>query len=384
MDPLFQASPHKGSAVVYGVYDSSGQPFSIRLKDFFIDRSRVGIKEKSYFFHLLGTMLDAGIPIVQALNVLAKKTKHERFARIVNTLAYDVERGRLLSQSMSKFPDLFKESEMGVIRSGEAVGNLPQLLFKLSDQTARAHALLLKVRGALIYPVTVLFALLVSGAIVVSVVIPRLSQFFEQANVTMPFATRFILSAGQWLLQFPWLILSVLAVIFLTITLSLGTDSGKRRWDAFSMRLPFAGDVIRKLNVARFVQMFSILIEAGVPVNEAIRIAGGALQNSLYKDFIVFLRQEVEQGKKLAPVLEEAPFLFPETVSAMVSVGESTGQLGKIADKLAAHYENEVQNTLTDMTALLEPLVIIFVGVAVGIFALALLGPIFSLSTLVA
>jgi len=141
---------------------------------------------------------------------------------------------------------------------------------------------------------------------------------------------------------------------------------------------------VRKLNVAKFVQLLSLLVEAGVPIHEAIGISGGAMNNSLYKDFLKKLKSNVEHGEKIAENLAKAPFLFPETVVAMVSVGENTGQLGLIAEKLAVHYEREVTNSLDNFTTILEPLVIIIVGIAVGILALALLGPIFSLSTLVA
>lgn len=380
---LMKKPSEKETSVVYGVYSSVGQPFSVRMRDFFIDRKKVGVKERSYFFHLLGVMLDAGIPIMRALKVLSKKTENPRFARIVNTLAYDVERGKLMSQSMAKFPDVFKESEVGIVRSGEAIGNLSVLLFKLARQTERTHALLLKVRGALIYPITVLIALLISGAIVVTVVIPRIEEFFTQANFDMPFLTELVLKSGTFFIQFSWLILVILVLLILVISFYAGTEAGRRKVDVWALSMGFMGDVIRKLNVSRFVQVLSLLVEAGVPIHEAIRIATGAMNNSLYKDFLSQLRQAVERGEKIAVNLEKAPFLFPETVVAMISVGEGSGQLGMISEKLAAHYEQEVEHSLENFTTILEPIVIVIVGLAVGILALALLGPIFSLSTLV-
>lgn len=380
---LMKRPSEKETSVVYGVYNSAGQPFSVRMRDFFIDRKRVKIKDKSYFFHLLAVMLDAGIPIMRALKVLSKKTDNPRFARVINTLAYDVERGRVMSQSMTKFPDVFKESEVGVIRSGETIGNLSLLLFKLARQTERTHALLLKTRGALIYPATVLVALLISGAIVVTVVIPRIQEFFVQGNFEMPFITRLVLGLGTFFIEFSWLFVVLLFFFILLASFYASTEGGKRRVDIWMLSAVLMGDVIRKLNVAKFVQILSLLVEAGVPINDAIRIAGGAMNNTLYKEFLNDLRAHVERGEKIADHLAEAPFLFPETVVAMVSVGESSGQLGKISEKLATHYEQEVEHSLENFTTLLEPIVIVIVGVAVGVLALALLGPIFSLSTLV-
>ncbi len=380
---LMNKASEKETSVVYGVYSSVGQPFSVRMQDFFIDRKKVSVKDKSYFFHLLAVMIDAGIPIMKALKVLSKKTENLRFARIINTLAYDVERGKLMSVSMQKFPDVFKESEIGIVRSGESIGNMGLLLNKLAKQTERTHSLYLKVRGALIYPITVLIALMISGAIVVTVVIPKIGEFFVQADAELPFLTEMVLKGGTFFINFMWLFVIGIVFLVLLATFYAGTESGKQRLDVWALSLTFVGDTVRKLNVAKFIQLLSLLVEAGVPIHEAIRIAGGSVSNSLYKQFLGELRYGVERGEKIADNLAKAPFLFPETVVAMVSVGENSGQLGKISEKLATHYEQEVENSLANFTTILEPVVIVMVGVAVGVLALALLGPIFSLSTLV-
>jgi type IV pilus assembly protein PilC len=382
-NPSLMRESEKETTVVYGVYNSSAQPFAVRVNDFFIDRKKVSVQEKSYFFHLLAVMLDAGIPIMKSLKVLSKKTTHPRFARVINTLAYDVERGKLLSQSMMKFPDVFKESETGVIRSGETIGNLVNLLFKLSTRTARTHALYLKVRGALMYPATVIVALIASGMIVISVVVPKIEEFFTQADSELPFITRFVLGFGEVMMSYFWLGVILLVAAVMVGSFYFGTENGKRWFDGFSLRLFFVRDLVRKLNVARFVQILSLLIEAGVPIHEAIKISSGAVGNTLYKDFLLVLQSGVERGEKIADNLAKAPFLFPETVVAMISVGENSGKLGPISEKLATHYEDEVEAALTNFTTLLEPIVIVVVGVCVGVLALALLGPIFSLSTLV-
>ncbi len=374
----------KDTSVVYGVYDSSSQPFPVRLNDFFIDRQRIGVQEKSYFYHLLGVMLDAGIPIMRCLKVLTKKTENQRFSRVINTMQYDIEHGKTLSQSMAKFPGVFRESEVGIVKSGEAIGNLAQLLFKLAYQTERSHTLYLKVRGALVYPTTVLVALFISGAIVVTTVIPRLDEFFTQADFQMPFLTRAVLTGGRFMINFSWLLLILVVFLSLVGSFYVSTEKGKYKFDRFMLSAPLIHHVVRKVNVAKFVQLLSLLVEAGVPINEAIRISGGAMNNRLYKDFLNKLRVKVEQGEKIALSLQEAPFLFPETVVAMVSVGENTGQLAMISEKLAVHYEREVEHALDNFTTLLEPMVTVLVGLAVAVLAVALLGPIFSLSSLVA
>lgn len=370
--------------VVYGVYDSKSQPFAVRFEDFWIDRKRVKVQDKSYFFHLLAVMIDAGIPIMRALKLLSKKTENPRFARVVNTMAYDVERGKKMSQSMAKFPDVFLDSEIGVVKSAESIGTMSDLLFKLAEQTGRSHALLMKVRGALVYPVTVLIALMISGAIVVTTVIPRLKDFFEQGNVEMPFSTRLVLGVGNFFFSFGWFALIAALLVAVGLSFYVNSEMGRRKFDALLLRTVWVRDVVRKVNVARFVQLMSILVTAGVPIHEAIRIASEAMNNRLYKDFLNQLRHSVERGERIAENLEKAPFLFPETVSAMVGVGENSGSLGPVSEKLAKQYEQEVEHALENFTTVLEPVVIGIVGVAVGVLALALLGPIFSLSSLVA
>ncbi len=382
MEDLSKQS-EKETSVVYGVYDSSSQPFMVKMRDFFVDRQKVKISDKSYFFHLLAVMLDAGIPIMRSLKILSKKTENLRFARVINTMAHDVERGKKMSQSMTKFPDIFKEAEIGVIKSGEAIGNLGHLLFKLAEQTERAHALYLKVRGALIYPITVLIALMISGIIVVSIVIPQLQEFFTQANFEMPWITEFVMIAGGLMIKFSWFLIMIAVVFVLLASFYASTENGRRKIDTKLLDTIWIKDVVRKLNVARFVQLLALLVEAGVPIHDAIRISSEAMNNRLYKDFLVTLRRNVERGEKIAENLVQAPFLFPETVTSMISVGENTGQLGLISEKLAVHYEREVEHSLENFTTILEPIVIVIVGLAVGVLALALLGPIFSLSTLV-
>lgn len=383
MSELLQKPSERETSVVYGVYDSRMQPFSVRFRDFFIDRKNVSIKDKSYFYHLLGVMIDAGIPIMKALKVLSKKTENERFARIINTLAYDVERGKKISQSMTKFPDIFKESEIGIIKSGETIGNMADLLFKLAAQTERTNNLIMKVRGALIYPITVLVALMISGAIVVTSVIPKIRDFFVQANADIPPLTDFVLNIGTFFINFSWFILIMVLILSLSFSIYVNTEAGKRRFDRFLLSTVWVNDVIRKLNVATFVQLLSILVGAGVAIHEAIRIAAESMSNILYKDYLMGLKQDVERGERIAENLAEAPFLFPETVTAMISVGETTGSLSNIANKLAKHYEREVEQSLENFTTILEPIVIVFVGLMVAVMALALLGPIFSLSSLV-
>ncbi len=369
--------------VVYGVYDSNKQPFWVRLNDFLVDRSGVNIKEKSYFFHLMAVMLDAGVPILKTLQVLTNKVENPHFRRVVNTMAYDVEHGKKLSDAMSKFPDVFDDSEIGVVRSGEAVGNLNQILFKLAKQLENLYALSLKVRGAMVYPITVVVALGVAMGVVLTFVIPQLEDFFSQSGITLPKLTVAVLSMSRFLSNNWWLVLLLILLAFMIFSFYVNTKMGKMKWDRFKLNMPIFGELIRKSTLSKLVRMLGVLVHAGIPINKALQILSDSSGNQLYKLKLRDVKEAVETGTKLSDALSTTPFLFPPTVTQMLQVGEQSASLAKTSEKVADHYEMEVDHAVGNMTTVLEPVVIVVVGLAVAVFALAILGPIFSLSEIV-
>lgn len=373
----------KTDDVVYGVYDSTKQPFWVRFNDFLVDRSKVNLKEKSYFFHLMAVMLDSGIPILKTLQVLINKVDNPHFRRVVNTLAYDVEHGKKLSDAMSKFPQVFSDAEVGVVRSGESVGNLESVLFKLSEQLEKTYALYLKVKGALVYPVVVLLALVVALWIVLTMVIPKLEDFFLQSDVSLPWLTLAVLSLSRFVAGYWWFILLLVLLGFALWSFWVNTRMGKVKWDRFKLNLPIFGELIRKSLVSKLVRMMGVLLHAGLPINKTLSILAAASGNELYKMKLTDVKHAVEKGEKVSENLADTPFLFTETVTQMLQIGEQSASLGKASEKVADHYEMEVDHAVKNMTTMLEPVIIILVGVAVAIVALAILGPIFSLSDVV-
>ena len=373
----------KEENVIYGVYDAAKQPFWVRANDFLVDRGNINLKEKSYFFHLMAVMLYAGLPILKTLQVLTNKVESTRLRRVVNTLAYDVEHGRKLSDAMSKFPDVFDESEIGVVRSGESIGNLNQVLFKLAKQLESLYGLGLKVKGAMVYPVTVLCALGVAMWVVLTFVIPKLEEFFIESEMALPKLTLVVLALSRFTASFWWLILIVLLLFFALWSLYVNTRMGRLRWDRFKLNMPVFGDVIKKSLLSRIIRMLGVLTHAGLPINKTLSILADASGNTLYKIKLGGVKEAVERGEKISDTLADTPFLFPETVTQMLQVGEQSASISQTAEKVADHYEMEVDHAVRNMTTVLEPLIIIVVGIAVAVVALAILGPIFSLSDLV-
>lgn len=364
--------------IVYGVTDMASRSMWQRFDDFLVERSHVSIDEKAYFFHLMAVMLDAGLPILKVLKVLALRTSNHRFRRVINTLAYNVENGKNLSDAMSKFPDIFSESEIGVVRSGEAVGHLDQMLFKLADQLEKDRTLTHKITNMLWYPAIVLSVLVLVAAVIIIFVIPTLSAFFQASGVELPYLTRFFISVSSFLGKYWWLLLLVFIAIYAIFTAYIRSDYGRFRWDYAKLTMPIIGDILRKTLIARFVLLLSVLVESGLPINRTLEITAGAMGNDVYKRKILHVRDKVEAGERISDNLKNASLLFPDTVVNMLTIGETSASLGTISNKLATHYLREVDSTVKRVTTVFEPLVLLVVALFVALLAVAVLQPLFS------
>ncbi len=372
--------------VIYGYYDSAAQPLWTRIDDFMIDHSRVPLEEKAYFFHLLAVMIDAGIPLVQSLQILSNRTNHERFRRILDTIVFSVAQGKKFSEAMARFPDVFGDMETGVVKSGEAAGNLDKMLFRLSEQLDKSHDLQVKLITASVYPLVVLLTLIVVASGMLVWVIPSLVGLLKEGGLAesdFPPATRALIGISNVIQYYWWALISGAVVAYLLFKIYKQSDNGRYKWDLFRLRIPVVGTLIRKVLVLRFVSMLGILFESGLPVIQSLQIIATSLNSELYRLKTWEVIGKVQQGQKISESLADSPFLFPETVSQMIGVAEKSASVGLISEKIAAHYDREIDNALKRLTSLFEPLMIILVGVTVAILALAILTPIFQLSSLV-
>ncbi len=372
--------------VIYGVYNNENAGLFVKLNDFFIDRSSVGLKDKSYFFHMLAVMVDAGIPVVAATKSLAARTENPRLGRILNTLAHSCEHGSTLADSMSRFETIFEESEIGIVRAGEETGKLNTMLFKLSAQLDKNHDLYLKLWGAAVYPIAVLCVLVLVSIGMLVWVFPSLMSLLTQGGVTeanLPLATKVLLNLQRAVTGYWWAILAGVLVFYGTFNVYVGSDYGAYRWDYFKLKFPIVGGLLRKLYVLQFVSLVGLLIEAGLPVIRAISITGGAISNKLYKLKTQEVMSAVRDGRKISESLMDSNFLFPAEVVQMLNVGESSASLGKISEKIADQYQREIDNGLKKISSVFEPVMILFVGLFVALLALAIMAPIFNLSNVV-
>ncbi|MBD3330557.1 hypothetical protein GF354_03425 [Candidatus Peregrinibacteria bacterium] len=370
--------------VIYGLYDNSQAGLWVRFNDFLIDRSKVTVKDKSYFFHMLAVMVDAGISMYQALAALVNRTDNLRFRRILNTLRHEVEQGKTLSASMQRFDDVFDESEIGIVKSGEATGRLDQMLFKLSEKLDKRNDLNMKLWGAAIYPIVV-FSVLVLVAVGMLVwIFPSLLALLAEGGVSgsaLPLATRMLMYFQNALVNYWWLILLLAFGVYGIFVFYKGTEQGRYKLDYFWLKLPIFGPLVRKVYVLRFIDMMGMLIESGLPVIRALEITGNSMTNEIYKLNTKSLIEDVTTGQKISKNLKEVPFLFPPEVSQMLSVGEASASLSSVSEKISEQYGREIDNSLKKLSSIFEPVMILVVGLFVAMLALAIMAPIFNLSS---
>jgi type IV pilus assembly protein PilC len=287
---------------------------------------------------------------------------------------------------MARFPEVFTEAEIGVIRAGEAAGNLNRMLFRLSDETEKSHELQLKLISAATYPVIILITLIAITIGMIVWVVPTLTNLLLEGGLTeeqFPFATKLLLSISSGLKNYWWLILLVLLLAYGIYRLYKSTHAGRFQIDYAKLRIPVVGNLVRKVLVLRFVSLLGILTESGLPVLKTLQIIGGSVNNALYRTKTFEVVKKVRAGEKISENLMDAPFLFPETVTQMLNIGEVSASLGSISTKIAKHYDREIDHSLRRLTSLFEPIMILFVGLIVALLALAILMPIFDLTTLV-
>ncbi len=371
--------------VIYGLYNNSNSSLWVRINDFLIDNSRVKLKDKSYFFHMLAVMVDAGIPLVPAIKSLANRTKNKRFQRVLNTVAYHCERGVNFADAMNRFEDVFDDAEIGIVRSAEATGKMHVLLFRLSDQLDKRYDLYLRLWTASVYPMAV-FAILVLVVVgMLAWVLPTLLNLLLESGVpfeNLPKATLVLIFLKNVLIDYWWLVLIVILGLFSVFHIYKNTYYGGIKIDYMKLNIPIVGNLLKKIFVLRFISLLGILIDSGLPVIDSLKISGNSLKNHIYRLKVQEVINNVKIGQRISDILKKSPFLFSPEIVDMINIGEKSASLGRVSEKIGDEYTREIDNNLKQLTSIFEPIMILIVGVFVGILALAIMVPIFNLSNI--
>ncbi len=339
---------------------------------------RIKNHDKIIFARNLSSMLEAGLAISRALSVIERQTKNAGLKKIVISLNDDIKKGKALSVAMKTFPDVFPPMFVSMVMSGEESGKLAGALNVVASQMEKTYLLQKKIKGALMYPSVIIVAMLGIAVFMLIYIVPTLTKTFKEIGTELPASTKFIIWISDTFQAHMVLVLiSILAVVALLV-IAGRTKQGKRMFDYIFLRIPVISELVRKSNSAKTTRTLSSLLSSGVSVVESLNITKDVLQNSYYKEVIEKAKLNIEIGAPISDVFAKADKLYPVFVGEMISVGEETGDLGGTLLKVAVFYEEEVEQKTKDMSTIIEPFLMLFVGVAVGFFAISMISPIYS------
>ena len=344
---------------------------------------KVKPKSLQVFSRQFATMIEAGLNVVTALVILEEQTEDKKLAKVVSELRADVEGGLLLSEAMSRHPRIFSRLFISMVEAGEAAGILDVVLDRVAFQIEKETRIKRRVKGAMMYPLMVMsFAFLVLIGMLMFLV-PIFVDIFAQLGGDLPTLTKIVVKMSNILRGYFYIVFPLLGLLVFGFFRLKKTEKGRRVWDGFRMRIPFGiGAIVVKVGMARFSRTLSTLVAAGVDIIRSLEITGSTAGNSLIEDATAVVRERVHQGVPIAIPLEDEK-IFPPMVSQMVRVGEETGELEKMLGKIADFYEDEVDSSIATLTSVIEPLMMIGVGMVVGVIIISMYMPMFKLLTLI-
>ena len=343
---------------------------------------KVKDKDMAIFTRQFSTMVDAGLPLVQCLTILSEQSESKVLRTVTAKVASAVEAGSTLADALRKHPKTFDELFVNLVEVGEAGGILDTVLQRLSVYIEKAAALKRKVKAAMFYPATIVGVAFIVVVFMLTFVIPTFAKMFTTMGADLPVPTMIVIRLSEFFQRFWWLVLSGVVGIIAGIRAYYKTEGGRSVIDALLLKLPIFGTLIRKVAVARFTRTLGTLVSSGVPILEGLRITARTAGNRVVEKAVMDTRASVTAGKTLADPLKTST-VFPPMVVQMISVGEQTGALDAMLNKIADFYDDEVDTAVGALTALLEPLMIVFLGVVIGGLVIAMYLPIFRLVTLV-
>jgi type IV pilus assembly protein PilC len=369
------------------VRESGGEIISFKSRDNkslfgrLLSISFGGVKtaEKIAFARNLGSMISAGLPVSRALTVMERQTKNKTLKKIVNSLNDNISKGKTLAEAMQGYPKVFSQLFVSMVKAGEQSGTLAESLKVVALQMDRSYALVRRIRGAMMYPIVVVCAMIIIAIILLTYIIPTLMTTFSGLNVTLPWTTQFIVNFSN-VIRYHGILLgsSILIAVILLITWSRRL-SGKKFFHYLLIKMPIIGTIVKEVNSARTARTLSSLLNSGVDVVEAMQITGEVIQNVHYKAVLKKAEETIKKGEPISKVFGENEKLYPSFLTEMINVGEETGKMGEMLLGVAVYYEDDVEQATKDMSAVIEPLIMIIIGAAVGFFAVAVISPIYSL-----
>ncbi|MFH1427601.1 MAG: type II secretion system F family protein [Patescibacteria group bacterium] len=352
-----------------------------KLNNLLLRFSRVSLKEKLFFVQYLAIMLKAGISLSGGLKTLAKQTTNKYFAYVINDMAQNVERGVSLTESLKPHKKVFNELFINMVEAGEVSGKLEEVLAQIYIQLKKQHDLISKVKGALTYPVVIVVAMFGIGTFMIITVVPRLTEMLSSFEAELPIATKVLIGVSDFVVNNGLLVSVTFIVLVLMIIRILRTYKGRYYWQAITLKLPVYSSIVKKINLARFSRTISSLLKTDIMIIKTFQITANVLGNLHYRQAVNEMAEKIRKGSQINQVVEVYPKLFPPVVSQIISVGEETGELDSILAELADFYENEIDQTMESLPSIIEPILILVLGCGIGAMAVAIIMPMYSLTS---
>jgi type IV pilus assembly protein PilC len=330
------------------------------------------------FTRQFATMINAGLPLVQSLDILAKQTENAALKEVVRQVVFDVEAGNTLADAFRKHPKAFTDLYVNMIAAGEAGGILDTILLRLATFMEKNDALVRKVKGAMVYPVVIMGVAVIAITVLLIFVIPTFQSMFASVNLELPLPTRIVIGMSNFLTSFWWAILGVIGLTVFAIRRYYATTNGRKTLDTLLINSPVLGDVIRKSAVSRFTRTLGTLVSSGVAILDGLEITAKTSGNRVIHDAVMESRASIAGGDTIAGPLERSK-VFPPMVVSMIAVGEQTGGLDEMLSKIADFYDEEVDVAVSALLSLMEPMMIVILGVVVGGMVIAMYLPIFDM-----
>jgi type IV pilus assembly protein PilC len=340
---------------------------------------RVTDKELVVFFRQLAILIEARVPIVTALTAISEQTSGNFLKIVLAEAIRDIEDGITLSDAFSKHKEVFSVLSVNIIKAGEASGNLKKSVEYVADNIERNYTLTGKVKSAMMYPIIVMVVFFIIGFLVVTLIIPKLTVMIKDLDAEVPWYTNLIIHIGDFMAVYWWAVLVIIGGIISGITYYLNTVDGRREWDQIKLKLPIIGVMFRYVYITRFSENLAVLLSGGIPIIKAITIVSAVIGNSVYEELFLRTAESVKRGENMSDVLSKSP-LIPPMVSHMIKIGEDSGQIDSVLGHITKFYGQEVELMAKNMSTLIEPVLMILIGLGVGFMAVGVLMPIYNIA----
>ncbi len=341
---------------------------------------RVAMKDIVIMSRQIATLFDAQVSALKAFSLLAGNAENKALSKRLNQVADDLQAGYSISGALARHPDVFSEFYINMVRAGEESGKLNQTFIYLAEYLDRQYALTSKTRNALIYPAFVVFTFFAVMGLMLTMVIPKLSMLIEESGQVIPLYTKVVIGVSHLLVSYGWVVILAFIIIVAYMIYLSRTESGKRYLDALKIEVPIIGNLFKKLYFSRIADNLDTMISSGIPIVHAIEITGTVVGNKVYADILLGAAEAVKGGSSLSNALGRNP-LMPSILVQMVKVGEETGSLGKILGTLAKFYKREVDDAVDTLVGLIEPIMIVMLGLGVGVLLASVLVPIYNIAS---